>query len=116
MNIIVYQKKFAPSNFSDEFLDNYFSAQMKYLASDLLDKGLSPGDITIAIQEAISCGQTAGLNIRQHFYPLYTYRKGSLVKDCKLSELGYGLVLLNANVKFPIVANWQIKLVEHVLR
>jgi len=110
MELIVYQQERYLQESLANFLDLYYSSQMKYLASDLLSEGLSPVDITDAIRRAMTACKTAELEMRQHFAPFYTQQlNGVLIKDCKLSRLGYGLVMLNANVHVPAVVKWQLK-------
>lgn len=113
MDVIVYHNAYDANDSLEQFLDVLFYQEMHYLASDLLDKGLSPDDINQAINRAMLAAKTAGVELRQHFIPIYTDIKGSLVKDCKMSKLGYGLLLLNANTANPMVANWQRQLLEH---
>ena len=109
MSIIVYHKEYNASQSFENFLDLLYARQMRYLASDLLNEGLSPADIQTAIRRAITAGKNSGLNIRRHFAPFYTEKNGVLISDCKLSRLGYALVLLNADPEAPNVARWQVK-------
>ncbi len=116
MEVVIYRHKSDLQESLDNFLDQYFSSQLKFFASDLLDEGLTPYAISEAIDRAIVAAKTSGLEIRAHFIPLYTQSNGRLVKDCKLSHLGYALVLLNADVQVPIVAKWQVKLLQDFLK
>lgn len=112
MEIIVYHDRYYSEDSLEEFLDVLFYRGMDYFASDLLDKGLTPKDLSEAIKRAMLAGKTAGLELRRHFIPVYTQFEGTLVKDCKLSKLGYALLLMNANVANPVVANWQMQVLE----
>lgn len=116
MEIIVHHNDFTINSSLDNFLDLLFTSQMKYLASDLLKEGLSPTDIQRAIKRAITIGDTSGLEIRQHFTPIYTQINGELVKDCKASKLGYAMILLNARPDNVIVSNWQLKLLNNFFK
>ena len=60
--------------------------------------------------------QTAEMEIRQHFIPLYTQVDGILINDYKLSRLAYSLVILNADVSNPLVAYWQLKVMKNFLK
>lgn len=111
MEMIIYRQKYDLGGALDTFYDFYFSSKMKYFASDLLKEGLSPSEITKAVRRAITACKAADVEIRQHFAPVYAQANGVLVEDCKLSQLGYMMVLLNANVKLPIVAQWQLELI-----
>ncbi|RMG82037.1 MAG: damage-inducible protein D [Bacteroidetes bacterium] len=112
MNIILYKSTYEQDDAIENFTDLFFSSQMPYLASDLLDEGLSPGEITDALRRAMDSARAARLYLRRHFAPVYTQRGGSIVKDCKLSQLGYALVLLNANPTTPAVARWQVQVLR----
>lgn len=115
MNIVIFQ---AEENFNEslgDFRNLLFASNMKYLASDLLDDGLSPSTIKLAIDNAISICHTADIEIRQHFIPVYTQLDNMTINDCKLSSLGIGLVLLNAGVNNPRTAQWQLKVLRNYL-
>lgn len=100
----------------DDFLDAYFIRQMKYLASDLIQEGLRPTEIASAVERAILVSKAANLSIRRHFSPVYTQLNGHIIKDCRLSRIGYGLVLLNARPDHPLVAEWQLNLLIDYLK
>jgi hypothetical protein len=116
MEIIIYHEEYNESEPLENFIDLLHSSQMKYLASDLLQEGLSPRDIYEGIRRAMAAARAGGLAVRQHFVPLYTQAEGGLIRDCKLSKLGYALVLLNAGAKNPLVARWQLQLVRAFLK
>lgn len=109
MNVVLYNKNYELNESLENFLDTYFGRQMNYLASDLLDEGLSPIEIAEAVRRAMTIGKVAEIAIRRHFIPVYTFYEGTLVRDCKLSNLGYAMVLLNAAPTTPAVAAWQMK-------
>ena len=88
---------------------------MPYLASDLLDKGLSPEQISDAVLKAMKIGKSSRIKIRKHFMPVFTEVNKEVISDCKLSKLGYGLVLLNANPELSIVGEWQISIINSFL-
>lgn len=111
-NIILYEPEYESFESIDNFLDGYFSTRMPHLASSLLEKGLSPRDIVVAVRKAVNVCRTAGIDPRRHFYPVYTQYRGQLVRDCKLSTFGYGLVLLNGPEGQPVVAEFQARLVK----
>ncbi|MCB0571942.1 MAG: hypothetical protein KDC66_19380 [Phaeodactylibacter sp.] len=111
-NLILYEPELESFESIDNFMDGLFSMQMPYLASGLLEKGLSPREIVGAVRRAVNACRVAGYNPRRHFYPVYTQYQGQLVRDCKLSAFGYGLVLLNGPDGSPIVAEFQARLVK----
>ncbi len=96
----------------DDFLQTFYSRQLNFLASDLLDKDYSPEDIVVALKKAMKICRKAGMDVDQHFMPLYTGRDGTSICDCKLSLVGYRLLLLNANPDNPATAAFQMKLLK----
>ncbi len=110
--LIQYHPKQERPAMLEDFLDALYSCDMHYLASDLLNDGLTPGQIARAVQRAMLAVQRAGIEVRRHFLPVYTPHKGQLVRDCKLTRFGYALVLLNADPGCRAVARWQVRLVR----
>jgi hypothetical protein len=115
MELIIYHKEYDSSESIENFLDLHFNKGMEFFAGDLLKEGLSPSDIKEAIQRAMAAAGAAGLEIRKHFAPVYSQLNGGLIYDCKLSRLGYAMVLLNARPELPIVGEWQLKVLNHFL-
>ena len=115
MDIVIFQEENILEESLSSFQDLLFSSQMKYLSSDLLNEGLSPLEIRRAVKKAMTICQTSKIKLWQHFLPVYTQVNGILMNDCKLSQLGYGLVLLNADVNNPNAAQWQIKVMKYYL-
>lgn len=115
MNLIIFHEKQDIQESLDNFLDVYYNSQMSYFASDLMEKGLSLIDIKKGVSKAIMASKSAGIDIRKHFQLTYTQRNGALISDCKLSKLGYAMVLLNAPVENPVVARWQVKILNNFL-
>ncbi|HFA51473.1 MAG TPA: damage-inducible protein D [Bacteroidetes bacterium] len=112
MEVIIYRKEYDVQEEMQHFRDLCFSSGMKYLASDLLKEGLSPKGISDAVRRAMTAGRAGGMDLQQHFCPVYTQVGGMLFKDCKLSRLGYALVLLNADVSLPAAAKWQLRVLD----
>ncbi|MFC4634610.1 hypothetical protein ACFO3O_11865 [Dokdonia ponticola] len=111
--ITILQKRtygLAPS--IDEFLELYYSLSMSYWASDLLEKGMSPKQIHEAVVTAIKIANSSGLETRKHFKPMFSGTKQDIIQDCKLSHLGYGLVILNADSNLSVVRNFQIRILK----
>tara|TARA_R110002012_G_scaffold160895_1_gene322876 strand:- start:30642 stop:30992 length:351 start_codon:yes stop_codon:yes gene_type:complete len=112
MGLLIYEKKYNRANAIENFLDIYYNLQLSYLASDLLEEGLTPKQISDAVLKAIKVGKTSGLEIRQHFSPVFTGLNEEILNDCKLSKLAYGLVLLNADTSVSNVGQWQLKILK----
>jgi len=115
MKVITYHEEYDLPAPLEDFLALLFGQQLTYFASDLLSHGLSPSAVTEAVRKAMLAARAANLNLREHFQLMYTASQDKLIRDCKLSNLGYALVLLNADVKNTTVANWQVKLVMQFL-
>ena len=72
MELTVFIKDFRPVDNIARFMDFYYSLHMTYLASDLLEHGLSPKQISDAVIKAISIGKASGLELNQHFRPVFS--------------------------------------------
>jgi len=112
MAIIIYHKSYPHSDSIDQFFDAFNTAQMTYLASDLLKNGVSGEEISKALVRAFRAGEAAGLDIREHFLPIYTQGVEGVFNDCKLSKLGFGLMILNADTNVPAIAKYQVQLLQ----
>ena len=112
MKIILYAKEYERASSIDHFLTILHSSQMPFFASDLLQKGISLSEISEAIQRAMLAGKASGINVSAHFFPMYTQTESGLVKDCKLSRLGYAMVLMNARPDLSIVGEWQVRVLR----
>ncbi|WP_281542232.1 hypothetical protein [Maribacter aestuarii] len=99
----------------ENFMDFYYSLRLRFLASDLLYKGLTPKQISDAVLKAVNVGKSSGMNIRAHFKPVFSSIEKEIITDCKLSRLGYGLVLMNAETKLSVVGKWQLEVLEDYL-
>lgn len=115
MKLAVYKRTFNVTDSIENFTNFYYSLKMKYLASDLLGKGLTPMNISNAIIRAIKVANSSGIEIRKHFMPVFTEMNKEVIIDCKLSKLGYGLVLFNANPETSVVGQWQVKVLKYFL-
>lgn len=112
MEVIIFIKGYRPDSI-DSFMDYYYSLQMHFLASDLLCHGLSPKQISDAVVRAINVAKSSRMNVRENFKPVFSSIDNEVISDCKLSSLGYGLVLMNAETKFATVAKWQRSVLEN---
>ncbi|WP_044398544.1 hypothetical protein [Lacinutrix sp. Hel_I_90] len=116
MEISIYKSSYTPIDSIENFWDVYYSMQMHYLASDLLDYGLSPKQISKAVLKAIKAAKSSGLEIRRHFMPVFSQRNHDVINDCKLTKMGYGLVLLNADVALSLVGQLQVSIMKSFLK
>jgi hypothetical protein len=116
MELTIYQRENDTFGTIHNFMDLYYSLQMEYLASDLLKKGLLPNQISDAVTIAIKIANSSGISARKHFMPIYSAINQEIMRDCKLSHLGYGLVLMNANPNLSIVADFQLSILKAFLK
>lgn len=115
MELLIYKEEYDIIGSIDNFMNFYYNLHMNYLASDLLREGLSPQQISDAVLKAMKIGKSSGIEMRKHFMPIFTDMNKEIISDCKLSELGYGLVLLNGDAELSAVRNWQIKVLKNYI-
>lgn len=48
--------------------------------------------------------------------PVYSAINQEIIQDCKLSHLGYGLVLMNANPNLSVVGDFQVNVLREFLK
>ena len=115
MELSIYTKIYNEGKAIHNFTSFYYSLHMKHLASDLLSKGLTPDQITDAVATAIKIAGVSGIETYKHFMPVYSGINQEIIQDCKLSHLGYGLVIMNADRNLPIVGGFQIDILKEYL-
>jgi hypothetical protein len=115
MELLIYTKTYNEADAIHNFMDMYNNLHMTHLASDLLKKGLSPDQITDAVATAIKVANTSGMETKKHFMPVYSGINEEIIQDCKLSHLGYGLVIMNADVSLPVVGDFQVDVLKEYL-
>ncbi len=115
MEITIFTQEYKTADSIAHFMDFYYSLRLKYLASDLLEEGLSPKQINNAVVKAISVGRSSGMDIGQHFRPVFSGIDQEIISDCKLSQLGYGLVLMNADTELHTVGDFQVSVLQNYL-
>ena len=115
MELLIYERGYKVNDVIQNFRSFYYSINMKHLASDLLDKGFSPDQIANAFTTAIKVANASGIQVQKHFMPVYSGINNQIIQDCKLSHLGYGLVLMNADVNLSVVGEFQIDVLKEYL-
>lgn len=115
MEISIYSSNHKTMDSIANFLEFYYGFRLKHLASDLLVHGLLPTQITEAVYKAMAVGKSSGLDMDQHFRPVFTGIQKQVVSDCKLSHLAYGLVLMNADVDLQVVGDFQVSILQEYL-
>lgn len=115
MELLIYTQKYDQADAIHNFMDFYHSLNMKHLASDLLDEGLSPKQISEAVVAAIKIAKVSKLETNAHFMPVFSGIRQTVIEDCKLSHLGYGLVLMNADSNLAVVGEFQVDVLQQYL-
>jgi len=116
MEIAIFKTDNRRSDSIDHFMEFYYMLRMTHLASDLLEKGLSPQQIIDAAARAIRAAESSGLDTSQHFRPVFSGMEQEIIQDCKLSHLAYGLVLMNADEEISAVGEFQVSVLQKLLR
>ncbi len=81
-----------------------------------MGKGLSQIQIQDAVSKDMNVGKSSGLELRQHFMPVFSGMGNEIIRDCKLSHLGYGLVLMNADSALFVVGDFQVRVLQNYLK
>jgi hypothetical protein len=115
MEVIVFQKQYPNNDAVQSFINSVYQKGMTRLASDLLANNVQPDDIKLAVKKAILSIEKAGIDSKKHFQPVISVKKGQSFLDCRLSKLGYSMVLLNAEPKSEYIANFQVNLANQVI-
>lgn len=115
MELLLYRRTYDEADAARNFIDFYYSLHMTHLASDLLDKGLSPKQISDAVTKAIKIANLLDVEVHKHFRPVFSSIREDIIQDCKLSDLGYGLVLMNADANLSVVGEFQINVLKEYL-
>lgn len=115
MQVIVHGATYGNAESIDNFLNFYYSLKMQHLASELLDKGLSPRQISKAVDKAVRIAKSSGMEVHKHFMPIFSGVGGAVVQDCRLSRLAYGLVFMNADEHIASVGQFQRSVLENFL-
>ena len=58
----------------------------------------------------------SGIAAHKHFMPVFSSLKEGIVQDCKLSDVGYGLVLMNANPNLSTVGDFQVNVLKEYFK
>ena len=115
MELSIYSKSYNDAEAILNFMDFYYAINMKHLASELLDKGLSPEQISDATVMAIKIANSSGIEAQKHFMPVFSGMGQTIIQDCKLSHLAYGLVLMNADASLSVVGEFQVDVLKRYL-
>ncbi len=115
LNLPAYRPAETLDEVFDEFFTAFFSRNMPCLASDLLNEGFQEPEIVESVRRAMAVLSSVGLDTRRHFQLISTVQNGMEVRDCKLTALGYAMVLMNGPAENATVGNWQLQLLHQLL-
>lgn len=111
---IIYYRDNSSNEVIQQFLESVLDLELKYLASDLTDYGFClSNELTEAVDRAICICRTAEISIRENFKPVYIFGDGQLICDWRISEFGQKLIILNANPSNPLVASFQLQMIQN---
>ena len=95
----------------DDIEDKLADLAFTHYASQLLEKGLNDEhELEEALNKAIRALRAAKLPAYRHFKKVYIAKQEGLSSDWLVSDLGFRLIIMNADVSNPIVAQMQIGL------
>ena len=115
MAIVTYYKTNINEQPFEDFEKLFYGSRMQHLASDLLSNGLTSQEITEALNRAMTCLRLNDIQLRKHLIPIYTSINGEVFKDCKMSDFGYAMLIINANPCNVVIAQLQLKIVSKYL-
>lgn len=100
--------------FFEEFLQGLHNRNLHFYASDVqqLLNMMDFSQLEEPIRRAMEVCRREGVPLEEHFKPIYRCQESNTLRDWKLSDLGYCLVILNCNPAHPTVARMQLALVQ----
>lgn len=112
MEIAIFNQKYS-NDIIEQFEENILDAELKFYASDMLLYGFNNmKEIDDAIERAIQICHTASIPIRSNFKSIYLSNNRGVICDCKLSDFGRKLLIINASATIPLVAQIQLELLK----
>ena len=115
MAIVAYYNTSINDQPFEDFDKLFYGSQMQHLASDLLSNGLSSFEITEALNRAMTCLRLNNIQLKKHLIPIYTSINGEVFKDCKMSDFGYAMLIINADPSNIVIAELQLNIVSKYL-
>ena len=113
-SVIVYAD--ADSSLFKHLEDRFVTRDLTHYASELLNQGLhDESELDNALHKAITAALIARLPVIRHFREVYVSEKGNIKKDWMVSDLGYRLIIFNADVSNPVIAKLQVEVLSNHL-
>ena len=114
-NVVPYASYFDTYSNSIEDIDEILTARDLVNYASLLINfcHLNDSELEDAIQKAILVCSSSGLSPQKHFRTIYVCSGDKLQKDWLVSNLAFQLIMLNADVSNPIIAQLQVKVLTN---
>ncbi len=105
------------SNLINSFLDSLAERNLKYYASDLLEKHgcKNHEELDQAVKRATEVCSCMHLPLNENIKAVYRSQNGQVVQDWRMSPMAYMLLVINADSRNQLVAQMQVELVKRVL-
>jgi hypothetical protein len=112
MTIARYQVA-TPSGLVD-FTEMIRLIHLRYNTGHLVMAGVTPEEITMAINKAIQVCQLNGIDPAGHFHAMYVFNEKThnTYYDWRMSRQGFALVLMNVPPVNSMIARWQWEMVN----
>lgn len=113
-SVIVYGD--IDTGFFEHLEDGFIVKNLTHYASELLRKGLHDEvELDTALHKAMNALTRASLPVVKHFREVYVSEEGMIKRDWMVSDLGYRLIIFNADVSNPVVAKLQVEVLANHL-
>jgi len=113
-SVIVYGE--TDTGFFEHLEDSFIAKNLTHYASELLGKGLyDEEELDTALHKAMNALTRASLPVVKHFRVVYVSEQGIIKRDWMVSDLGYRLIIFNADVSNPVVAKLQVEVLANHL-
>jgi|SRR5882672_633838 len=97
----------------DDIEDKLGDMAFTHYASQLLENGLrGEEELEAALDKAITALRAAHLPAYKHFREVFICKQEGVSKDWLVSDLGFRLIIMNADVSNPAVAKWQVEVLS----
>lgn len=101
------------SSVMDEFEESLIERTLTHYASQLLKSCVEDeSELEAAIQKALTALNTVHLPASHHFKKIFISLGPEVKTDWLVSDLGFRLIILNADVSNPVVARLQVEMLS----
>ena len=111
-NLVIYSPlSYATTGAWEDFEEKLAARDFTHYASQLLGKGFQDeAALYRAMHKAVDALVIAKMPVTRHFRCVYISKDGQLKKDFLVTDLGFRLIILNADAANPIVARLQVEI------